>query len=114
MAQGFSKNEGVDYHEIFFPVVKHKTIRVLLAMVSAFDLELEQLDVKTAFLHGHLEENIHMYQSKGFLDFGKEYYVCLLKKSLYGLKQSPRQWYKRFDAYMISHDYVRNQYDNCV
>ena len=55
-----------------------------------------------------------MYQLDGFLDSRKEDYVCLLKKSLYGLKQSPRQWCKRFDAFMISHDYVRNQYDNCV
>ena len=83
-------------------------------MVSAFDLELEQLDVKTTLLHGNIEEHIYMYQQKGFLDSRKEDYMCLLKKSLYGLKQSPRQWYKRFDAFTIYHDYVRNQYDNRV
>ena len=55
-------------------------------MVSAFDLELEQLDVKTSFLHGNIEEQIYMYKPEGFLDFGIEDYVCLLKKSLYGLK----------------------------
>ena len=94
--------------------MKHKTIRVLLAMVSAFDLELEQLDVKTTFLIGNLEEQIYMSQPEGFLDTEKEDHVCLLKKSLYCLKQSPRQWYKRFDAFMISHDFIRNQFDDCV
>ena len=56
MAKGFSQKEGIDYNEVFSPVVKHKSIRVLLAMVSVFNLELDQLDVKTAFLHGNLEK----------------------------------------------------------
>ncbi|KAG8477772.1 hypothetical protein CXB51_027722 [Gossypium anomalum] len=76
------------------------------------DLELEQLDVKTAFLHGELEEDIYMQQPEGFTVSEKEdYYVCLLKKSLYGLKQSPRQWYKRFDSFMTSHDFKRTAKD---
>ena len=62
VAKRFSQKEGIDYHEVFSLVVKHKTIRVLLAMVSAFDLELEQLDVKTTFLHANLEEKIYMSQ----------------------------------------------------
>nr|GEW86692.1 retrotransposon protein, putative, Ty1-copia subclass [Tanacetum cinerariifolium] len=66
VAKGFSQKEGIDYHEVFSPAVKHKTIWVLLAMVGAFNLELEQLDVKTAFLHGNLEERIYMSQSEGF------------------------------------------------
>ena len=111
---GYSEKEGVDYNEIFSPIVKYKTIRVLLPMVCVLDIELEQLDVKTTFLHGELEEQIYMSQPEGFSVSGKEDYVCLLKKSLCGLKQSPRQWYKRFDAFMISHDYVRNQYDSRV
>nr|KYP64460.1 Retrovirus-related Pol polyprotein from transposon TNT 1-94 [Cajanus cajan] len=106
VAKGFSQKEGIDYHEVFSPVVKHKTIRVLLAMVSALDMELEKLDMKTAFLHGNLEEQIYMSQPDGFLEVGKENHVCLLKKSLYGLKQSLRQWYKRFDAFMISYNFV--------
>ncbi|GJU87436.1 retrovirus-related pol polyprotein from transposon TNT 1-94 [Tanacetum coccineum] len=77
------------------------------------DYELEQLDVKTAFLHGNLEETIYMRQPPGFEE-GTGNKVCLLKKSLYGLKQSPRQWYKRFDVYMISNGFSRNNYDSCV
>ena len=60
MALGFSQKEGVDYHEVLSPIMKHKTIRVMLAMVSPFDLQLEQLNVKTTFLHGNLEEQIYM------------------------------------------------------
>ncbi|GJU70104.1 retrovirus-related pol polyprotein from transposon TNT 1-94 [Tanacetum coccineum] len=70
-------------------------------------------DVKTTFLHGHLEEEIYVEQPEGFKVPGKEDHVCRLKKSLYGLKQSPRQWYKRFDS-MIGHGYDRCSYDECV
>ncbi|GJZ12758.1 retrotransposon protein, putative, ty1-copia subclass [Tanacetum coccineum] len=69
------------------------------------------LDVKTAFLYGNLEEVIYMRQPPGFEQGNK---VCLLKKSLYGLKQSPRQWYKRFDEYMLSNGFKRSSYDSCV
>lgn len=79
-----------------------------------FDLELEQLDVKTAFLHGELEEEIYMEQSDGFIAPGKEHLVCRLKKSLYGLKQAPRQWYKRFHSFMIGQNYCKSQYDDCI
>lgn len=76
VAKGFSQKEGIDYDEIFSPIVKHSSIRVLLALVAQFDLELQQLDVKTAFLHGDLEEIIYMDQLEGFLAEGKEYHVC--------------------------------------
>ena len=72
--------------------MKHTSIRALLALVALFDLELEQMDVKIAFLHGELQEEIFMAQPEDFVVEGKENHICLLKKSLYGLKQSPRQW----------------------
>ena len=80
VAKGYSQEEGVDYNEIFSPVVKHCSIRVLLAMVAQFDMELVQLDVKTAFLHGNLNEEIYMSQPDGFQVNGKENLVCKLKK----------------------------------
>ncbi|KAH9695610.1 hypothetical protein KPL71_022838 [Citrus sinensis] len=92
VAKGFTQNEGIDFNEVFSPVVKHSSIRVILAITAFFDLELDQMDVKTAFLHGNLKEEILMAQPEGFVEERTEDMVCLLKKSLYGLKQSPRQW----------------------
>ncbi|KAG8501467.1 hypothetical protein CXB51_003773 [Gossypium anomalum] len=106
--------KGADFTNVFSPVVKHSSIRALLGIVAMHDLELEQLDVKTAFLHGELEEDIYMQQLEGFIVSEKEDYVYLLRKSLYGLKQSPRQWYKRFDSFMASHDFKRSSLDSCV
>ncbi|KAG8473481.1 hypothetical protein CXB51_035654 [Gossypium anomalum] len=114
VAKGYSQIPGVDFTDVFSPVVKHSSIRALLGIVAMHDLELEQLDVKTAFLHGELEEDIYMQQPKGFIVSEKEDYVCLLRKSLYGLKPSPRQWYKRFDSFMAYHDFKRSSLDNCV
>ena len=94
--------------------MKHSSIRTLLSFVAMHDYELEQLDVKTAFLHGELEEDIYIDQPEGFIVPGKENLVCKLKKSLYGLKQSPKQWYKRFDSFMLSHSVKMSEYDSCV
>jgi len=82
-------------------MVKHSLIRVLLVMVAHFDMELEQMDVKTTFLHGKQDETIYMKQPIGFVKKGDEQKVCLLNRSLYGLKQSPKMWYRRFYDYMI-------------
>ena len=76
-------------------------------MCATFDLYLEQLDLKTAFLHGELKEEIYMLQLKGFAVKGKENLVCRLNKSLYSLKQVPRCWYKRFDSIIMSFRYSK-------
>ena len=114
VARGFTQREGIDYNEIFSPVVKHTSIRIILALVVVHNLELEQMDVKTTFLHRNLEETIYMSQPEGYEVKGKEEMVCLLKKSLYGLKQSPRQWYKRLDSSVVSNGFSRSSYDSCV
>lgn len=114
VARGFTQKEGIDYHEVFAPVVKHVSIRTLLSLVVNLDLELEQMDVKTAFLHGNLEEDLYMEQPEGYVDKHKPDHVCLLKKSLYGLKQSPRQWNRRFDEFMSIQGYSRSDSDACV
>lgn len=114
VAKGYSQVEGIDFNEIFSPVVKHCSIRLILALVNQFDLELDQLDVKTAFLNGDLEETIYMDQPKGYVIPKYKDKVCLLKKSLYGLKQSPRQWNKRFDEFMNSISFIRSKFDSCV
>ena len=88
--KGFGQRKGVDFDEIFSPVVKMSSIRTMLGIAASMNLEVEQLDVKTAFLHGDLEEEIYMEQLEGFIDKGNDQLVCKLKKSLYGLKQAPR------------------------
>lgn len=90
VAKGFTQVEGIDYNEIYSPVVKHTSIRIMLALVNQLDLEFEQLDVKTVFLHENLEETIFMDQPEGFIATKDKNKVCLLRKSLYGLKQSAK------------------------
>ena len=89
VVKGFGQKQGIDFDEIFSPIVKMCSIRVILGFTTSMNLELEQLDVKIAFLHGDLDEEILMEQPKGFKVKGKENMVCKLKKSLYGLKQAP-------------------------
>lgn len=113
VVKGFQQKEGVDYTEIFSPVVKMTTIRLVLGIVAAEDLHLEWLDVKMTFLHGDLEEDIYMKQPQGFIVPGKENMVCKLKKSVYGLKQAPRKWYKKFNSFMSNSGFNRCNGDHC-
>jgi ATP-binding cassette subfamily B (MDR/TAP) protein 1 len=93
VAKGFRLEYGVDFDEVFSPVVKMTTLRFLLGLVALEDLELLQLDVKTTFLHGDLDEEIYMEQPQGFASPGREYLVCRLRKSLlagiYGITAKP-------------------------
>ena len=112
--KGCNQKKGVDFEEIFAPVVKMSSIRVVLGLAASLDLEIEQLDVKTAFLHGDLQEEIYMQQPESFKVKGKKDYVYKLKKSLYGLKQAPRQWYRKFDSFMGEQGFKKTTMDHCV
>ena len=105
VVKGFAQRKGIDFDEIFSHVVKITSIKTNLSLVAVEDFHLEQLDVKTAFLHGDLEEEIYMQQPQGYEVKGKENLACRLKKSLYGLKQAPRKWYLKFDKFMIEQGY---------
>jgi ATP-binding cassette subfamily B (MDR/TAP) protein 1 len=109
VVKGSSQKKGIDFDEIFSPVVKMSLIRVVLGIAATMNLEIEQLDVKTAFLHGDLEEEIYIEQLEGFIVEDKEHQLCRLKKSLYGLKQAPRQWYKKFESFMTKLGYRKVQ-----
>ena len=112
--KGFRQKKGIDFEEIFSPVVKMSSIRVALKLAASMNLKIKQLDVKTTFLHGDLEEEIYMDQPKGFGVKGKQNLICRLKKSLYGLKQAPRQWYRKFESFLANHDYTKTNSDHCV
>lgn len=111
VARGFSQVQGMDYRETFSPVLRITTFRILIAIAAQFRFLLHQMDVRTAFLHGDLEEEIYMKQPPGYISGELPNYVCRLLKSLYGLKQSPRQWYQRFHQCMINLGYLRLQSD---
>ena len=114
VAKGFSQVAGVDFLETFAPVAKFNTIRCILALGAALDLEIHQMDVKTAFLNGELEEDIYMTQPQGFEVKDFEHLACKLKKSLYGLKQSPRAWYQRIDAFFTKEGFTRSEADHSL
>lgn len=86
----------------------------MLSIVVDKDLEMEQLDVKTVFLHGSIDEEIYMDQPPGYEVEGEEHKVCRLMRSLYGLKQAPRQWNKCFDLYMTENGFEKSEFDLCV
>ncbi|GKA72462.1 retrovirus-related pol polyprotein from transposon TNT 1-94 [Tanacetum coccineum] len=97
VAKGFTQTYGVDYEETFSPVVDIRAIRILIAIATYYDYEIWQMDVKTAFLNGHLFEEVYMEQPEGFVNPKYPNHVCKLKRSIYGLKQALRKWNKRFD-----------------
>ena len=91
VAKGFTQKQNIDYFDTFAPVTRISSIRVLIALASIYKLVIHQMDVKTAFLNGDLEEEIYMVQPEGYVVPGQENKVCKLLKSLYGLKQAPKQ-----------------------
>lgn len=111
-AKGYSQTKGVDYEETFAPTVRYDSIRLLLSEAAQHNLQIIQLDIKTAFLYGELEEDIYMTIPKGLsCDANK---VCKLNKSLYGLKQAPRCWNSKFDSVLKKFGLVNSKVDQCV
>ena len=114
VAKGYAQEYGIDYEETFAPVARFTSIRTLLAFAVQHEMIIHQMDVVTAFLNGTVDEDIYMKQPEGYVQPGKEQLVCKLKKSLYGLKQSPRCWYRAFEEYMKSIGFTQTDADPCV
>lgn len=111
-AKGFTQRDGIDYSETFAPVVRYESIRTIIAISAAEDLEMCQFDIKTAFLYGLLKEEIFMEQPEAFNDGTSR--VCKLIKGLYGLKQAPRCWNEKFHAFLSSYGLNRSEADQSV
>ena len=114
VVKGFLQKYGIDYIEIFSPVVRMEVLRLLLTIAAALDWEIHQMDVKTAFLHGELEEDVYVYQPEGYVVKGKENLVWKLHKSLYGLKQAPRVWHFTLAKFLVASGFKQLKKDRCV
>ncbi|XP_071683516.1 uncharacterized protein [Lolium perenne] len=114
VAKGFKQRFGIDYEDTFSPVVKIATVRLVLVVSVSRGWSLRQLDVKNAFLHGILEEEVYMRQPPGYEDRGKQNYICKLEKALYGLKQAPRAWYARLSSQLIKLGFVASKSDTSL
>ncbi|GJY95688.1 copia protein [Tanacetum coccineum] len=114
VAQGYNQQEGIDYDETYAPVARLESIRILLAYACALDFKLFQIDGKSAFLNGFINEEVYVAQPPRFIDFKKPYHVYKLKKALYGLKQAPKAWYDRLKAFLIKHEYKMGMVDNTL
>lgn len=112
VARGFTQKEGIDYTDTFSPVVRHSTLRTLFSLAHHLDMSMEHIDVTTAFLNGDLNETIYMEQPKGFVcDESK---VCMLQKSIYGLKQASRMWNIKVHILLSTNGFVQSKCEPCV
>jgi hypothetical protein len=98
VVRGFKQRQGIDFNQSLSPVVKPATIWTVLHLVATWKWPIQQLDVKNAFLHGDLVEQVYCLEPADFIDADHPDCICLLSKSLYGLKQAPRAWYQRFSG----------------
>ena len=114
VAKGFTQTYGIDYLETFSPIAKLNTVRVLLSLAANKDWPLHQFDVKNAFLHGDLEEEVYMNIPPGYTTSTKIEVVCKLERALYGLKQSPRAWFGRFSSAMKKYGYHQSNADHTL
>ncbi|CAL2268742.1 unnamed protein product [Prunus armeniaca] len=108
VAKGYSQQPGIDFNETFTPVVRMETIRTILALAAQLKTKVYQLDVKSAFLNGELEEEVYVEQPQGYVEKGREDKVYRLRKALYGLKQAPRAWNNKIDQYFQQNGFTRS------
>ncbi|TQE03722.1 hypothetical protein C1H46_010696 [Malus baccata] len=114
VAKGYSQQYGIDFSEVFAPVARMDTIRMVISLAAQRSWEIYQLDVKSAFLHGAIDEEVFVEQPLGYEQKGSESKVYRLKKALYGLKQAPRAWYNRIEAYFIKEGFNKCPYEHTL
>lgn len=114
VARGHTQQKGIDYEEVFAPVARYESIRALLAASVNEEMYVDQMDVISAYVQGELSDEIYMEQPEMFIEENQEDMVCKLKKPLYGLKQSGREWYRKLDNFLLSHGGRRTEADPCI
>jgi hypothetical protein len=111
VARGFSQVEGVDYDETFALVARYTSIRSIISIAAKMGWRIHQMDVKTAFLNGFIEEEVYIEQPQGFEVSEREFHVYFLRKALYGMKQAPRAWYSCIDTYFLQMGFEKTDAD---
>ncbi|CAL1372178.1 unnamed protein product [Linum trigynum] len=114
VAQGYLQEEGIDFDETFAPVARLESIRLLCAFASHLGFPLYQMDVKSAFLNGIIQEEVYVAQPPGFIDFEHPEYVYKLNKALYGLKQAPRAWFERLTTFLLDNSFSQGSIDKTL
>ena len=114
VAQGYAQQYGLDYEETFSPLVRFESVRMVLALAAKHGMQVHQMDVATAFLNGELVDEVYMRQPDGFVVKGQEKRVCKLKKSIYGLRQSPRCWNFTLDHSLNKMGFKQTNSDPCL
>ncbi|KAL4021580.1 hypothetical protein IC575_020386 [Cucumis melo] len=114
VAKGYKQEFGIDYKEVFAPVARHDTIRLVVSLAVQNSWPIFQLDVKSAFLHGELQEKVFVDQPPGYVKVKDEHKVYRLKKTLYELKQAPRAWYSHIDAYFTKEGFKKCPYEHTL
>lgn len=114
MAKGYHQQQDIDYEDTFGPVIKSTTIRIVLGLAVNNDWPVRQIDVNTAFLQGHLNEEVFMAQPPGFSDSDRPSHVCRLKKAIYGLKQAPRAWYSELKTFLLQSGFYNSLADKSL
>ncbi|GKC67375.1 retrovirus-related pol polyprotein from transposon TNT 1-94 [Tanacetum coccineum] len=112
VTQGYNQQEGIDYDQTYAPVARLESIQILLALACEKAFKLYQMDVKSAFLNGFINEEVYVAQPLGFIDFEKLNYVYKLKKALYDLKQAHKAWCDRIKAFLVKHEYSMGMVNN--
>jgi hypothetical protein len=111
VARGFSQVERIDYEEKFSLVARYTSIRTIIALAASMGWKLHQMDVKTTFLNGEIDEEVYIEQPEGFVIHNEKTHVCRLKKAMYGLKQAPRAWYEKMDGFLMSLGFSKSTAD---
>ena len=114
VAKGYNQEEGIDYDETYAPVARLEAIRLLLAYACSLDFQLYQMDVKSAFLNGYIQEEVYVDQPPGFEDIENPSHVYKLQKALYGLKQAPRAWYDILNNFLCDQGFIKGKVDTTL